>query len=92
MRCEPFPVSTHLSGMIKCGSGEELMNITVEAVYEAGVFKPLTPIESLKEHDKVRLVVEPVGVIDAQRRNRIQIDPGVARDIGDLPEYDLLEG
>jgi predicted DNA-binding antitoxin AbrB/MazE fold protein len=68
------------------------MNITVEAVYEAGVFKPLTPIESLKEHDKVRLVVEPVGVIDAQRRNRIQIDPGVARNIGDLPEYDLLEG
>ncbi|MEK6304580.1 MAG: antitoxin family protein [Acidobacteriota bacterium] len=68
------------------------MNITVEAVYEAGVFKPLTPIENLKEHEKVRLVVEPVSVIDAQRQTRIQIDPGVARDIGDLPEYDLLEG
>jgi len=55
------------------------MNITVEAVYEAGVFKPLTPIESLKEHEKVRLVVEPVSLIDAQRQNRIQIDPALAR-------------
>jgi predicted DNA-binding antitoxin AbrB/MazE fold protein len=68
------------------------MNITIEAVYEAGVFKPLTPIENLKEHEKVRLVVEPVSSIDAQRQNRIQIDPAVAREIGDSPEYDLLEG
>ena len=68
------------------------MNITIEAVYEAGVFKPLTPINSLKEHEKVRLVVEPVSLIDAQRQNRIQIDPAVAREIGDSPEYDLLEG
>ena len=68
------------------------MNITVEAVYEAAVFKPLTPIESLKEHEKVRLVVEPVSLIDAQRQNRIKIDPAVAREIGDLPECDLLEG
>ena len=68
------------------------MNITVEAVYEAGVFKPLTPIENLKEHEKVRLVVEPVSSIDAQRQDRIKIDPAVAREIGDSPEYDLLEG
>jgi len=68
------------------------MNITIEAVYEAGVFKPLSPVENLKEHDKVRLVVEPTNLIDAQRQNRIQIDPAVAREIGDSPEYDLLEG
>ena len=67
------------------------MNITIEAVYEAGVFKPLSPVENLKEHDKVRLVVEPANLIDAQRQNRIQIDPAVARLIGDSPEYDLLE-
>lgn len=68
------------------------MNITIEAVYEAGVFKPLSPVENLKEHDKVRLVVEPANLIDTQRQNRIQIDPEVAREIGDSPEYDLLEG
>ena len=80
------------------------MNITIEAVYESGVFKPLSPVENLKEHDKVRLVVEPASLpanlaanlpahlIDAQRQNRIQIDPAVAREIGDSPEYDLLEG
>ena len=89
-----MPVNFHLhsSAMIECRSEEKLMNITVEAVYEAGVFKPLTPIESLREHEKVRLVVEPVSLIDAQRQNRIQIDPAVAREIGDSPEYDLLEG
>ncbi len=68
------------------------MNITIEAVYEAGVFKPLSPVENLKEHEKVRLVVEPASLIDAQRQKRIQIDPAVAREIGDSPECDLLEG
>ncbi|HXU39244.1 MAG TPA: antitoxin family protein [Blastocatellia bacterium] len=67
------------------------MNITIEAVYEAGVFKPLSPVENLKEHDKVRLVVEPANLIDAQRQNRIQIDPAVAREIAESPEHDLLE-
>jgi predicted DNA-binding antitoxin AbrB/MazE fold protein len=86
--------------VLKCGSEDKFMNITIEAVYEAGVFKPLSPVENLKEHDKVRLVVEPanlprklpVNLIDAQRQNRIQIDPAVAREIGDSPEDDLLEG
>jgi predicted DNA-binding antitoxin AbrB/MazE fold protein len=77
--------------MVECVSEENLMNITIEAVYEAGVFKPLTPVESLKEHEKVRLVVEPLNLIDNQRQNRIRIDPAVAREIGDSPEYDLLE-
>lgn len=78
--------------MIECGSEDRFINITIDAVYEAGVFKPLSPVENLKEHDKVRLVVEPANLIDAQRQNRIQIDPAVAREIGDSPEYDVLEG
>lgn len=77
--------------MIECISEEKPMNFTIEAVYEAGVFKPLTPVDNVKEHEKVRLIVEPVSLIDAQRQNRIQIDPAVAREIGDSPEYDLLE-
>jgi len=68
------------------------MHITIEAVYEAGVFKPLSPVGNLKEHDRVRLVVEPANLIEAQRQNRIRIDPVVAREIGDSPEDDLLEG
>ena len=74
------------------------MNITVEAIYEAGVLKPLTPLPELSEHTKVRITVEamPVtvpcsSVIDEQRRHRIPLDAAVARDIGDSHEYDLIE-
>lgn len=31
---------------------------TVEAIYEAGALKPLSPLPSLKEHDRVRITVE----------------------------------
>lgn len=34
------------------------MAITVEAVYENGVLKPAQPLP-LKEHEKVRITVEP---------------------------------
>jgi hypothetical protein len=34
--------------VIECSSEDNLMNITIEAVYEAGVFKPLSPVENLK--------------------------------------------
>jgi predicted DNA-binding antitoxin AbrB/MazE fold protein len=74
------------------------MSITVEAIYEAGVLKPLTPLPELPEHTKVRITVEalPVtasrdSVIDQQRRHRIPLDAAVARDIGDSHEYDLIE-
>lgn len=68
------------------------MRITIEAIYEAGVFKPLTPLPNLREHEKVRLVVESSGLIAGQRQHRIQIDPMVAREIGDSPDHDLFEG
>jgi predicted DNA-binding antitoxin AbrB/MazE fold protein len=78
--------------VIECASQGKLMKTTIEAVYEAGVFKPLSPVENLKEHDKVRLVVKPANLIDAQRQNRIQIDPAVAREICVWPGFDLDEG
>jgi predicted DNA-binding antitoxin AbrB/MazE fold protein len=68
-----------------------MMSIEIEAIYEAGVFKPITPISNLKEHEKVRLVVESIGLIADQRKERIQIDPGMAREIGESPDYDLFE-
>jgi predicted DNA-binding antitoxin AbrB/MazE fold protein len=74
------------------------MSITVEAIYEAGVLKPLTPLPELPEHTKVRITVEVVpgtvsrdSVIDEQRRHRITLDAAVAREIGDSHEYDLIE-
>jgi predicted DNA-binding antitoxin AbrB/MazE fold protein len=74
------------------------MSITVEAIYEAGVLKPLAPLRELPEHTKVRITIEalPVtvphaSVIDEQRRHRIPLDATVARDLGDRHEYDLFE-
>ncbi|MEJ7710677.1 MAG: antitoxin family protein [Pyrinomonadaceae bacterium] len=68
------------------------MSISIEAIYEAGVLKPLSPLPDLKEQEKVRLTLEPVSRIAAQRQNRLQVDPQVAREIGDSHEYDSLEG
>ena len=74
------------------------MSITIEAIYEAGILKPLTPLSDLPEHTKVRITVEAIvgteqhgSVIDAQRQNRLHLNAQVARDIGDSHEYDLLE-
>lgn len=74
------------------------MTITVDAIYEAGVLKPLTPLPELPEHTKVRLTVEalpstdtPPSVIAAQRQHRLTLPPAVARAIGDGHEYDLFE-
>ena len=34
------------------------MTLTVEAIYENGVLKPIQPLP-LKEHEKVRIIVKP---------------------------------
>jgi len=74
------------------------MSVTVDAIYEAGVLKPLSPLLDLKEHEKVRITVEALrrseeqlSIIEEQRANRIRIDPSVAREIGDSHEYDISE-
>ncbi|ETX06241.1 MAG: hypothetical protein ETSY2_18305 [Candidatus Entotheonella gemina] len=74
------------------------MSITVEAIYAAGILKPLSPLTDLPENTKVRITVETVAdteprrsVIDEQRRSRLHIDSQVARDIGESHEYDLFE-
>jgi predicted DNA-binding antitoxin AbrB/MazE fold protein len=74
------------------------MGITVEAIYEAGVFKPLTPLPELPEHTRVRITVEAIAglepqgsVIDEQRQHRLPLNTHLARAIGDGHEYDTLE-
>ena len=73
------------------------MSIIVEAIYEAGVFKPLLPLSHLKEHERVRLTLEiekpaedVLKMIERQRHERIQIEPQLASEIGDSHEFDLL--
>ena len=67
------------------------MSISIEAIYEAGVLKPLSPLPGLKEHEKVKLTLEAIGYIAEQRKTRLHIDPKIAREIGDSHEYDSLE-
>ncbi len=66
------------------------MGITIEAIYESGVLKPLKPLDALKEHERVRITVQPVGVVAEQRRERIKLDQAVAHEIAESPEYELL--
>ena len=73
------------------------MSIIVEAIYEAGVLKPLLPLSNLKERERVRLTLEvenpaedALRMIEQQRRDRIQIEPHLASEIGDSHEFDLL--
>lgn len=67
------------------------MTISIEAIYEAGVFKPLSPLPDLKEHEWVRITLEPLSTIAEQRKTRLHLDPQTAREIADGHDYDLLE-
>jgi predicted DNA-binding antitoxin AbrB/MazE fold protein len=42
------------------------MSIIVEAIYEAGVLKPLEPLCGLKDHALVKLTIEPASRIPAR--------------------------
>jgi predicted DNA-binding antitoxin AbrB/MazE fold protein len=68
------------------------MNITIEAIYEAGVLKPLQPLPSLKEREKVRLTLEVESALDRLLQQPIEIDPIVAREIAESADFSVLEG
>ena len=63
----------------------------IEAIYQSGVLKPLVPLPYIMENQKVRLIVEPVNLIEYQRKHRIHIPPDVAREIADSAYEDLWE-
>ncbi|MGH9801918.1 MAG: antitoxin family protein [Blastocatellia bacterium] len=67
------------------------MTITFEAIYESGVLIPLIPLKELKEKQKVQVNVETGSVVDRLLANPIQIDPQIAREIAENPEFSLLE-
>lgn len=66
------------------------MSITIEAIYEAGVLKLLSPIPNLKEHERVRVTVETPSIVD-ELQGKIVIDPTIAQEIIDSADYSLLE-
>jgi len=67
------------------------MTITIEAIYEAGVLKPIRPIPELKENEKVFIKFETPGSLNELLANPIQIDPLIAREIAENPDFSLLE-
>ena len=69
---------------------DEQMNITIEAIYESGVLKPLEPLSHLKEHERVRITVETPSVVD-ELRGKIVIDPVVAQEIIESADYSILD-
>lgn len=70
------------------------MSLSIEATFENGVFIPAVRPD-LADHERVRLIVEPIEqksptaeeVVERGRRQRIQIDPDLAREIAMSPEF-----
>ena len=66
------------------------MSIVVEAIFESGVLKPLSPLPQLKEHERVRVTIEESNLVD-ELCGKIEIDPAVAREIIESAEYGIFE-
>lgn len=52
------------------------MSITIEAIYEAGILKPLAPLPELPDKSRVRLTIEPASkpAPQVRRSTRGKID------------------
>ena len=68
------------------------MELSIEAVYEDGVLKPTTPLP-FKEHEKVRVVLEPVvsPLLAAYGMLQWTGDPKTLEQLATDPEYDPQE-
>lgn len=55
---------------LDCVRGKN-MEITVEAIYEAGVLKLLHPLPQLREHEKVQLVIQTTAQNDRDRATEV---------------------
>ncbi|MCP4358387.1 MAG: antitoxin family protein [Chloroflexi bacterium] len=38
-----------------------MLHLTVEAIYENGILRPLQPLQSVTEHSKVKITIEAKG-------------------------------
>lgn len=66
------------------------MTVTIEAIYEAGVLKPLEPLLNLQEHEKVRVTVEKESLIERQARNRLLLSSEALRELMEDEDNSLL--
>jgi predicted DNA-binding antitoxin AbrB/MazE fold protein len=75
------------------------MTQAIEATYQNGVFVPAQK-PALAEHERVRLTIETIptnapadalAAVREGRKNRLQIDEALAREIADDPNMDILE-
>ncbi|MBI4748143.1 MAG: antitoxin family protein [Acidobacteria bacterium] len=58
------------------------MEITVEAIYEAGVLKLLHPLPQLREHEKVQLVIQTTTQNDRDRATEVLRQAGLLAEPG----------
>jgi predicted DNA-binding antitoxin AbrB/MazE fold protein len=58
------------------------MTITIDAVYEGGVLKPSEPLP-LNEHDKVRLMLEPLTATEGATHSWVEASAGILAWQGD---------
>ena len=54
------------------------MTITIEAIYESGVLKPLSPLPYLKEHERVRITLEVPSIAELAFKGKPGILTGTA--------------
>ena len=66
------------------------MSTRIEAIYEGGVFKPVSPLKDIAENPKVLLTVEPAFSVE-QFRGLVKIDPTHAAEIADNADYSMFE-
>jgi predicted DNA-binding antitoxin AbrB/MazE fold protein len=66
------------------------MSVTIEAIYEGGVLKPLSPLAGVEEHERVLLTVQTSSLVDSLR-GRIKLDPKIAQEIIESADYSVLE-
>ena len=66
------------------------MSTRIEAIYEGGVLRPLSPLKDIQEHTKVVITIETASIVD-QFRGLVNIDPKIAAEIIDSAEYSLFE-
>jgi predicted DNA-binding antitoxin AbrB/MazE fold protein len=89
-RIEQPRLSKRLCRTARMIIGGIAMNLSVQAVYEDGVFKPLGKLD-LNEHEKVQLTVQKLDDLQAAESDENSDDPlkGVraATGIADLAEH-----
>ena len=68
------------------------MTLSVEAIYENGVLKPIGPLP-LQEHEKVQITIEPKVSLAERTAGILQWtgDPEVLRRITEEDEFGILE-